>query len=205
MPATRLATLEDENMKPPTILLITFLICSTILAAQTRKATEKSAPATQQNAQAKFKAIWEPVNYKEDLSLTDVFFVSEQEGWVTGEHGTILHTKDGGDTWTPQLGGDPQSAEPPIQIFDSWMEPMAGRIKAPEGTTSCSVRSTEKTGNRSVSSEGTSAIGLIISLRPGMWEFRFVRNQMTSLKPWILARHGSRFCPSVQQRWRSRD
>lgn len=101
-------------MKPPTILLITFLICSTILAAQTRKTTEKSAPATQQNAQAKFKAIWEPVNYKEDLSLTDVFFVSEQEGWVTGEHGTILHTKDGGDTWAPQLGGDPQSAEPAI-------------------------------------------------------------------------------------------
>ena len=59
----------------------------------------------------KFKAIWEPVNYKEDLNLTDVFFASDETGWVTGEHGTILYTKDGGNTWTPQLGGDPQSAE----------------------------------------------------------------------------------------------
>jgi photosystem II stability/assembly factor-like uncharacterized protein len=104
-------------MKRPTVLLITFLICSTILAAQTRKTAEKSAPATQQNAQAKFKAIWEPANYKEDLNLTDVFFVSEKEGWITGEHGTILYTKDGGDTWTPQLGGDPQSAEGKIHTL----------------------------------------------------------------------------------------
>jgi photosystem II stability/assembly factor-like uncharacterized protein len=104
-------------MKRPTIVLIAFLISSTILVSQTRKIAEKSAPATQENAQAKFKAIWEPVNYKEDLNLTDVFFVSEQEGWITGEHGTILYTKNGGDTWTPQLGGDPQSAEGKIQTL----------------------------------------------------------------------------------------
>jgi photosystem II stability/assembly factor-like uncharacterized protein len=30
---------------------------------------------------------------------------------VTAEHGTILYTNDGGNTWTPQLGGDPQSKE----------------------------------------------------------------------------------------------
>jgi photosystem II stability/assembly factor-like uncharacterized protein len=57
----------------------------------------------------KFKAIWEPVNYKEDITLNDVFFVSKEEGWVTGAAGTILHTKDGGNNWTAELGGDPHA------------------------------------------------------------------------------------------------
>jgi photosystem II stability/assembly factor-like uncharacterized protein len=60
-------------------------------------------------AKPKFKAIWEPVNYKEDLALFDVYFVSKDEGWVSGAAGTILHTKDGGNTWTPELGGDPHA------------------------------------------------------------------------------------------------
>jgi photosystem II stability/assembly factor-like uncharacterized protein len=103
-------------MKRPTVLLIIFLICSTILAAQTRKTAEKSAPATQENAQAKFKAIWEPVNYPQDAELTDVFFVNENVGWVTGlkrtdagEGGFIIHTTDGGEHWTLQMG-DPRSS-----------------------------------------------------------------------------------------------
>lgn len=96
-------------------LVIALALCSTIPAAQTTKtATKKAAPASQENAQAKFKAIWEPVNYKEDLNLTDVVFATDQIGWVAGEHGTILYTKDGGDTWTPQLGGNPKSADAPI-------------------------------------------------------------------------------------------
>ena len=64
----------------------------------------------------KFKAIWEPVNYSEDAELSNVAFVSADEGWVTGlkrtgegEGGFILHTKDGGDHWNLQLG-DPHSA-----------------------------------------------------------------------------------------------
>lgn len=61
--------------------------------------------------QPKFKGIFEPVNYNQDLNLNDAFFVSDDEGWVSGEHGTILHTTDGGKTWTAQLGGDPQGTE----------------------------------------------------------------------------------------------
>ena len=60
-------------------------------------------------AKPKFKAIWEPVNYKQDVALFDVYFVSKEEGWVSGAAGTILHTKDGGNTWTAQLGGDPHA------------------------------------------------------------------------------------------------
>jgi photosystem II stability/assembly factor-like uncharacterized protein len=61
--------------------------------------------------QPQYKGIFEPVSYPEDIWLTDVFFVSDDVGWVSGAAGTILHTKDGGATWTPQLGGDPQSEE----------------------------------------------------------------------------------------------
>jgi len=75
----------------------------------TTAATLLARPPAQKPAPPKFKAIWEPVNYKEDLSLFDVYFVSKDEGWVTGAAGTILHTKDGGTNWTAQLGGDPHA------------------------------------------------------------------------------------------------
>ncbi len=80
-----------------------------------QRPTGKPIPAAQAQHQPQYKGIWEPVNYKQDLTLTGVFFVSNEEGWVTGKHGTILHTKDGGNTWTPQLGGDPQSTEESVE------------------------------------------------------------------------------------------
>ena len=66
-------------------------------------------PATTTSAPPRFKAIWEPVNYKQDLELQSVYFVTPDIGWVSGAAGTILKTTDGGTTWTPQLGGDPQN------------------------------------------------------------------------------------------------
>ena len=76
---------------------------------------QKPTAAAQKPSQPKFKAIWEPVNYKEDLPLFDVFFVSKEEGWVSGAAGTILHTKDGGNTWTAELGGDPHAEGPALK------------------------------------------------------------------------------------------
>jgi len=35
-------------------------------------------------------------------TLTSVTFVNEHEGWIAGHWGVILHTTDGGDTWTLQ-------------------------------------------------------------------------------------------------------
>jgi photosystem II stability/assembly factor-like uncharacterized protein len=64
--------------------------------------------------QPRFKGIWESVNYGQDLELTDVYFVTRDVGYVSGAGGTILKTTNGGATWTPQLGGDPQSQEPII-------------------------------------------------------------------------------------------
>jgi photosystem II stability/assembly factor-like uncharacterized protein len=76
-----------------------------------------SATAAAQQSQVKYKGIWEPVNYKEDLQFLDVFFATVDEGWVSGKAGTILHTVDGGKSWTAELGGDPQSADAPIEMF----------------------------------------------------------------------------------------
>ncbi|MDD5087949.1 MAG: YCF48-related protein [bacterium] len=38
-------------------------------------------------------------------SLSDVVFVNENTGWIVGGSGTILHTTDGGATWTFQESG----------------------------------------------------------------------------------------------------
>lgn len=82
------------------------------LAAQAHRASGTvAAPA---GTPASDKGVWELVNYKQDLKLTDVFFVDKRTGWVTGEHGTLLKTTDGGDTWTAVLGGDPAAPEDPI-------------------------------------------------------------------------------------------
>jgi len=82
--------------------------------AQPKKPSTQKAPADEK---PKFKAIWEPVNYKQDIKLTDVVFVSEQVGWVSGAHGTLLKTTDGGDSWTAVLGGDANAKDDPIQTL----------------------------------------------------------------------------------------
>ena len=64
-----------------------------------------------------FKGIWEPVSFPEDIALREVFFATVDKGWAAGDKGTILHTKDAGATWTAQLGGDPQAAEPPVRLL----------------------------------------------------------------------------------------
>ncbi len=98
-------------------LLGTLLMASPLLSqTPPRKAPRRPAPAPTAApgpsvAQPQMKGIWEPVNYNEDLQLTDVFFVTPEIGWVSGAAGTILKTTDAGATWVAQLGGDPQSQE----------------------------------------------------------------------------------------------
>jgi photosystem II stability/assembly factor-like uncharacterized protein len=68
-------------------------------------------------APPQFKGIWEPVSFSEDISLREVFFVTINRGWVAGDKGTILHTRDAGATWTAQMGGDPQASEDPVRLL----------------------------------------------------------------------------------------
>src|SRR5579884_3420732 len=81
--------------------------------AQTAHHKPPSGSSTSRDTSG-YKGILEPVNYGQDVNLTDVFFVSLEVGWVAGEHATILKTTDGGTHWTPQVGGDPNGSEKPI-------------------------------------------------------------------------------------------
>ena len=98
-------------MKQFSLVLTLMLFGISLAFAQTPAGShpKKSTAAVPTDSKPKFKAIWEPVSYKEDLSLHYVHFISKEEGWVTGAAGTILHTSDGGANWTAQLGGDPHA------------------------------------------------------------------------------------------------
>jgi photosystem II stability/assembly factor-like uncharacterized protein len=77
-----------------------------------------SGQAPTAKPQPQFKGIFEAINYPEDITLYDTFFVTADVGWVAGgtvdlNGGVILHTRDGGTTWTVQHG-DPQSADPAV-------------------------------------------------------------------------------------------
>lgn len=86
--------------------VVASLLITVPLAAQQRTAPP---PA--------FKGVWEPVSFGEDINLREVFFATADKGWVAGEKGTIVHTADGGTTWTAQMGGDPQSVDEPVRLL----------------------------------------------------------------------------------------
>jgi len=90
------------------------LVLSVAVAAGLTTASAAQTPAA---PKPQFKGIWEPVSFTEDLDLNDVFFVTAEVGWAVGEGGTIIHTKDGGATWTAQLGGDPASTDDKITML----------------------------------------------------------------------------------------
>ncbi|MGH7717952.1 MAG: WD40/YVTN/BNR-like repeat-containing protein, partial [Gemmatimonadaceae bacterium] len=68
-------------------------------------------------AQPQLKGVWEPVSFSADIDLREVFFVTVDVGWVAGDKGTILHTKDGGRTWDAQLGGDPDAPGEKVELL----------------------------------------------------------------------------------------
>src|SRR5437868_263834 len=55
-------------------------------------------PAPPPDGQIRYKGIFEPVNYPDDLGLNSVFFANENEGWIAAAQGTILHPTEGGRT-----------------------------------------------------------------------------------------------------------
>ena len=119
----------------PLVMTLTAIFLALGLCAQTLAA--QAAPPQQEKP--RYKGIFEPVSYPEDILFEDVFFVSEDVGWVSGAAGTILKTTDGGETWTPQLGGDPQSTERRIselQFIDSshgWARRGAALLRTTDG------------------------------------------------------------------------
>ena len=76
-----------------------------------------STGSQQPKARVAFKGILEPVSYAEDVELNDVYFVTLDEGWVSGGNGTsagvLLHTMDGGEHWALAMG-DPAGSQQPF-------------------------------------------------------------------------------------------
>jgi len=46
---------------------------------------------------------WQQVPTPTSVQLTKVFFLTEKLGWAVGHDATILHTQDGGQTWSLQM------------------------------------------------------------------------------------------------------
>ena len=84
-------------------------------AAQRRGTRPITRTVGDSAAQPRWKGIWEPVNYGEDVDLSSAYFVTADEGWVGGGsasgHGVLLHTTDGGAHWDVALG-DPAGSQP---------------------------------------------------------------------------------------------
>lgn len=102
------------------LALVASLITSVAVAqsSSSPKSQGRKSPAAVpgKGEHPKFKGIFEPVNYPQDINLTDVFFISADSGWVVGEDSTILHTTDG-KTWKADVGGDPSNKQPQIKLI----------------------------------------------------------------------------------------
>jgi photosystem II stability/assembly factor-like uncharacterized protein len=101
-------------MKRFLLLFVALAWCGGGAAAQSpRAARARKGPAASQTERPRFKAIFEPVNYDQDVKLFSVYCVDEKNCWTAGgttetRGGVLIHTSDAGAHWTLQAG-DPQS------------------------------------------------------------------------------------------------
>lgn len=49
---------------------------------------------------------WRQAKVPVSVTLTAVAFPTERQGWAVGHYGVVLHSADGGETWTRQLDGN---------------------------------------------------------------------------------------------------
>lgn len=76
---------------------------------------------------------WKQASVPVSTDLVAISFPTETQGWVVGHGGVVLHTVDGGATWTKQLDGR-QSAQLAIAHLESQVaaNPAAERLVARE-------------------------------------------------------------------------
>lgn len=89
------------------------VVASITLSAQAPGAKPPAKPNAAAQA-PKFKAIWEPVPFNQDINLNAIACVGPETCWAVGDKSTILFTANGGTTWEVQLGGDPESTDDPL-------------------------------------------------------------------------------------------
>jgi photosystem II stability/assembly factor-like uncharacterized protein len=94
------------------LTVLSLLVTSLAAAQATKTSVPKISPTNvAKAAEPKFKAIWEPVPFNQDIELTAIACVGPETCWVAGAKSTILFTSDGGTTWQAQLGGDPAATD----------------------------------------------------------------------------------------------
>jgi photosystem II stability/assembly factor-like uncharacterized protein len=49
---------------------------------------------------------WKQADVPVSVTLTAAYFPSSQNGWVVGHDGVVLHSQDGGETWSVQFDGN---------------------------------------------------------------------------------------------------
>lgn len=101
------------------MLLGACLLAATLGAAAQRppRASGMGADGNQRSGPQSVQGVLEPVSYSEDIQLNSVYFVTVDEGWVSGgngiQAGVLLHTADAGGHWTVALG-DPAGSQRPF-------------------------------------------------------------------------------------------
>lgn len=74
---------------------------------------------------------WVSTDLQEDLQITTLQMVDEQNGFATGEFGTVVVTTDGGHTWTKR-GALPAEFYPYAALFvsatEGWVSGLAGQL-----------------------------------------------------------------------------
>jgi len=74
---------------------------------------------------------WVRTDLQEDLQITTLQMVDEQNGFATGEFGTVVVTTDGGHTWTKR-GALPAEFYPYAALFvsatEGWVSGLAGQL-----------------------------------------------------------------------------
>lgn len=72
---------------------------------------------------------WQQLNSPVSVTLVKVRFIDDVEGWAVGHAGVVLHTRDGGLSWTRQMDGL-QAAQ--IELQDAQRSSDAQRISQAE-------------------------------------------------------------------------
>ncbi len=78
------------------------------------------------------------LRYVDDASLRSVFFIDNQEGWIVGDEGVILHTIDAGKRWERQVSGTRASLRS-VQFLTPFVGWAVGREELPYGKGSVGV------------------------------------------------------------------
>jgi len=74
---------------------------------------------------------WYVQNSNSNRELTDVSFIDENTGWISGWTGTILKTTDGGQTWNALPNVPPNNAYYSVDFTDAqngWASAFSGKI-----------------------------------------------------------------------------